>query len=103
MTQVSSLYLHVPFCKHLCNYCDFYKRKLEPGSNQFEEFHQFLKDSVVRHENLLNDTGAVWAPLETVYLGGGTPSLWCEKGAGFFQREILSHNPIKADCEFTME
>lgn len=103
MTQVSSLYLHVPFCKHLCNYCDFYKRKLEPGSAQFEEFHQFLKDSVVRHEKLLSETNAQWAPLETVYLGGGTPSLWGERGAAFFQQEILKHSPITPDCEFTME
>ena len=103
MTQVSSLYLHVPFCKHLCNYCDFYKRKLEPGSTQFEEFHQFLKDSVVRHEKLMKETGTEWSPLETVFLGGGTPSLWGEKGAAFFQDEILKSTSIKSDCEFTME
>jgi len=100
---VSSLYLHVPFCKHLCNYCDFYKRKLEPGSTQFEEFHQFLKDSVIRHERLMRETGADWAPLDTIYLGGGTPSLWGENGAKFFQEEILGRTPLSSQCEFTME
>jgi oxygen-independent coproporphyrinogen III oxidase len=100
MTQVSSLYLHVPFCKHLCNYCDFYKRKLEPGTTQFEDFHQFLKDSVVRHEKLLKDHDFSWAPLETIYLGGGTPSLWGEKGATFFQGLLPA---VRSGAEFTME
>jgi oxygen-independent coproporphyrinogen-3 oxidase len=102
MTQLTSLYLHVPFCKHLCNYCDFYKRKLESPENQFEEFHQFLKDSVTRHNTFLNEQGTSWGPLETVYLGGGTPSLWGEKGAQFFTQHILPA-PLKEGAEFTME
>lgn len=102
MTQLTSLYLHVPFCKHLCNYCDFYKRKLESGESQFEEFHQFLKDSVTRHNTFLSEQGASWGELETVYLGGGTPSLWGEKGAQFFTDHVLS-SKLKSDAEFTME
>lgn len=100
MTQVSSLYLHVPFCKHLCNYCDFYKRKLDSTQNQFEEFHQFLNDSFRRHELLMKDHGIRWSPLDTVYLGGGTPSLWGKQGAEFFKTFNL---PILPDAEFTME
>lgn len=100
MTQVSSLYLHVPFCKHLCNYCDFYKRKLEPGSSQFEGFHQFLNDSVARHNALLESNSFTWAPIETIYLGGGTPSLWGAGGALFFEKLL----PLRANkVEFTME
>lgn len=102
MTQVSSLYLHVPFCQHLCNYCDFYKRKLDSTQNQFEEFHQFLSDSFTKHTELLNQHGFSWKPLETVYLGGGTPSLWGVKGAAFL-RNLLAPIGIKSDAEFTME
>lgn len=100
MTQVSSLYLHVPFCKHLCNYCDFYKRKLDSSQNQFEEFHQFLIDSFRRHELLMKEHGIGWSPLETVYLGGGTPSLWGKEGALYFRSLNL---PVLSDAEFTME
>lgn len=100
MTQVSSLYLHVPFCQHLCNYCDFYKRKLDPAQNQFEDFHQFLLDSFKRHHDFMNEYDAIWSPLETVYLGGGTPSLWGAQGAEFFQKFNLK---LQADAEFTME
>jgi oxygen-independent coproporphyrinogen III oxidase len=102
MTQLSSLYLHVPFCKHLCNYCDFYKRKLEPHTNQFEDFHQFLNESLTRHDSFLREHGFSWGTLESVYLGGGTPSLWGEEGACFFQEHILPA-PLKTDAEFTME
>jgi oxygen-independent coproporphyrinogen-3 oxidase len=103
MTHVSSLYLHVPFCKHLCNYCDFYKKLYEPGTNQIEDFHQFLVKSLERHERLLSEHQAHMSPLETMYLGGGTPSLWGVEGAKFFNEQILSKYPLKADAEFTME
>jgi oxygen-independent coproporphyrinogen-3 oxidase len=103
MTHVSSLYLHVPYCKHLCNYCDFYKKLHEPGSNQTEDFHQLLKQSWPRHEALLTQYGFKWRPLESVYLGGGTPSLWGLAGATFFEHEILSQIQLAKDYEFTME
>ncbi len=103
MTQLSSLYLHVPFCQHLCNYCDFYKRKLEVGSNQFEEFHQFLKSSWQRHATLMKEHQFTWSPMETIYLGGGTPSLWGKMGSEFFAEHILSHFTLRPELEFTME
>ena len=103
MTQVSSLYLHVPFCKHLCNYCDFYKKLYEPGSNQIEDFHQFLLDSWDRHTILMKENGFNWAPLETLYLGGGTPSLWGIGGAEFLGDWLQSRLRILPDAEFTME
>ncbi len=102
MTQVSSLYLHVPFCKHLCNYCDFYKRKLDPSTDQFGEFHQFLSDSISRHEKLLIENNFSLGKLETVYLGGGTPSLWGTRGAEFVEHHLLNEK-IDANAEFTME
>lgn len=101
MTQVSSLYLHVPFCQHLCNYCDFYKRKLENHASQFEEFHQFLVSSLRKQDELLRTHSYSWGELETFYLGGGTPSLWGPMGADFLKK----HLPVtlKNNCEFTME
>jgi oxygen-independent coproporphyrinogen-3 oxidase len=102
MTQVSSIYLHVPFCQHLCNYCDFYKQKLDNGRNQIEEFHQFLTASWSRHEKLMQEMSAAWEPLDSIYLGGGTPSLWGIQGADFFRDSILSKLSVSSP-EFTME
>jgi oxygen-independent coproporphyrinogen-3 oxidase len=102
MTQVSSLYLHVPFCQHLCNYCDFYKRKLSTEQDQFKDFHKFLKKSVLRHNSLMEEREFSWTTLDTIYLGGGTPSLWGEDGAQFFEKEVLP-GKLSFDAEFTME
>ncbi len=102
MTQVSGLYLHVPFCKHLCNYCDFYKQKLGNKGNQIEDFHQFLLKSWVRHKELMQEQNVSWGPLDSIYLGGGTPSLWGTRGAEFFSQFILSELQTK-NPEFTME
>jgi oxygen-independent coproporphyrinogen-3 oxidase len=100
MTQVSSLYLHVPFCMHLCNYCDFYKRRLENRGQQIEDFHQFLRASLKRQSELFRSYGVSWQELGSVYLGGGTPSLWGPEGAKFYQQMGLK---ISKECEFTME
>lgn len=102
MTQVNSLYLHVPFCIHLCNYCDFYKRRLDPLNPPFDSFHQFLRESVKRNDLFFREQNVSWATLDTIYLGGGTPSLWGKEGADFFQREVLPL-PLGPDAEFTME
>ena len=103
MTQVSSLYLHVPFCQHLCNYCDFYKRKFTHPTEQIEGFHQLLESEWRRHEILMLEQNFSWGPLETLYLGGGTPSLWGTAGAEFLKTKILSHVPLQSNAEFTME
>lgn len=102
-TTVSSLYLHVPYCKHLCNYCDFYKKKFEESSSQIEDFHRFLDLSLSRHEALMNKYNMSYSHLKTLYFGGGTPSLWGEGGAEYFAKNILAKIPMDSDCEFTME
>jgi oxygen-independent coproporphyrinogen-3 oxidase len=103
MTHVSSLYIHVPFCKHLCNYCDFYKKLYEPASNQTEDFHQFLTSSWASHQSLMKTHLVSWSPLESVYLGGGTPSLWGSGGAKFLKKLFQPEVTLTSDCEFTME
>lgn len=103
MTKVSSLYLHIPFCKHLCNYCDFYKKLYDPSLNQIEDFHQFLQNSWIRHEELFEKYSCHFSPLSTLYFGGGTPSLWGTKGAKFFEEWFRSKIILAPNCEFTME
>jgi oxygen-independent coproporphyrinogen-3 oxidase len=78
------LYLHFPFCKHLCNYCDFYKSKLTSNyyGAKIHQWHNYLNASLPLLEsyflNLSKETN--WS---TVYFGGGTPSLWGELAFGF--------------------
>lgn len=64
------VYLHVPFCRRRCSYCDFSiaVRRTIPAAQYVE---------AIQREHMLLRTAGEWdeEPLETLYLGGGTPSL----------------------------
>lgn len=102
--QIESLYLHFPFCAHLCNYCDFYKRVPLNKTEDYNHYHQYLEQSFFIHQSLMEKHGYSWAPLKTLYIGGGTPSLWGVEGKIFLE-EFLRKNKItiSSDCEFTLE
>ena len=100
MSSVTSLYIHVPFCRHLCNYCDFYKQKFERPSAQREEFSKYIFESAKRHESILSEYGQSMTALETLYLGGGTASLWDVEGARCFASLGFA---LTEKCEATLE
>ncbi|HBM77416.1 MAG TPA: coproporphyrinogen III oxidase, partial [Verrucomicrobiales bacterium] len=62
------LYLHIPFCRDICPYCSFYKHK--PGNADMRHF----VDSILREANLRSAQMSS-LQVDTVYLGGGTPSM----------------------------
>ena len=64
-----ALYIHLPFCKHRCAYCDFTTRAIAPDSVEIDEYIDNLILELRRKAN----EGEL-AEIETVYLGGGTPS-----------------------------
>jgi oxygen-independent coproporphyrinogen III oxidase len=103
MKILNSLYIHFPFCRHLCNYCDFYKTIPQNGS-EINSFHKLFEESFEKHQKLMEANSFNWGDLETLYIGGGTPSLWGKEGA-IFLREFLKSKDIKFadDLEFTLE
>lgn len=102
--QIDSLYLHFPFCAHLCNYCDFYKRVSLDKGHDYPLFHKYLSQSFLAHQNLMEQHGYSWAPLKTFYIGGGTPSLWGKEGKIFLEKFFLEHNlSLDSTSEFTLE
>lgn len=103
MRPIESLYLHFPFCNHLCNYCDFYKHKLESYS-QVDDFENQLSAQIKKHKVLLAENNFKLSSLKTFYLGGGTPSLWGDKGVNYLEKLIESNELIiDQNCEFTLE
>jgi oxygen-independent coproporphyrinogen-3 oxidase len=84
---MTSLYIHIPFCKRKCNYCDFVSY-----SNK-----ESLMDDYV--EALLEELTAYSLQPTTVFFGGGTPTLLNPQ---HFER-ILSRLPLAASCELTIE
>lgn len=99
---IKSLYLHYPFCKNLCNYCDFYKGL--PSPELEDQFEDLFKSMFEKHDEILRDQNCTWSSLSTLYIGGGTPSLWGEKGAKLLSQELKKRQiNLEKDCEFTIE
>ena len=61
------LYLHIPFCKRKCAYCDFYSAVFT--DELVDRYVDSLKDSIKKWG------GKISRPINSIYLGGGTPSL----------------------------
>jgi len=90
------LYLHVPFCRRRCSYCDFAiaVRKVVPTADYVRAIEAELAFRAP-------EPGAT--PLETVYLGGGTPSLLGAAGIARILDAIRARAGIAAGAEITIE
>ena len=72
MTNNLGLYLHIPFCNKKCRYCDFYSAVF--SEERLESFTEALIKSIHQWGGGLHSR-----PIDTIYLGGGTPSLLAER------------------------
>lgn len=92
---MSGLYLHIPFCKQACHYCNFH---FSTSLRQREA----LVDALVREIEL---RAAIWPEryLQTIYWGGGTPSLLPAADLDRIFAAIDRHFTVAADAEITLE
>lgn len=97
LAQPLSLYLHVPFCAVHCPYCDF---AIHIGA---EDLHRPYIEAVIRELRLLAAGGAERHPLDTVYLGGGTPSLLDRQLLEDLLSAVREAFAIAPDGEITIE
>ncbi|MCU0636408.1 MAG: radical SAM family heme chaperone HemW [Gemmatimonadaceae bacterium] len=90
------LYVHVPFCTRRCSYCDFAiaVRRVVPVADYLDGVHRELRQRLRE---------APVAPLDTVYLGGGTPSRLGGDGVARLLARIAEQVTIAADAEVTIE
>ena len=65
------IYVHVPFCKSFCTYCDFYSEV----RNSFDEYAGALLLEVQRRKDEISKNIAAYPDADTLYVGGGTPSV----------------------------
>jgi oxygen-independent coproporphyrinogen III oxidase len=95
------LYVHVPFCARRCSYCDFSiaVRRRVPVNDYLDGIRREL--AVVAANHATRDSTA-WT-LDTVYLGGGTPSRLDGDGIAALLDLIREHALIRADAELTIE
>ena len=103
MKEIKSLYIHFPFCKEICNYCDFYKRRVT-SSDDFAKFEDSLTQGAKRFAELLDKYEMSMNTLETPYIGGGTPSMWGVRGIRFLSSLFKQYGwDMASDGEHTLE
>jgi oxygen-independent coproporphyrinogen-3 oxidase len=91
---MSGLYIHIPFCKKACHYCNFHFSTT---------LHQktALLEALIRELRLRKD--AMPNPLRSIYLGGGTPSLLSIQELITLFDAIREHFNVLPDAEITLE
>jgi oxygen-independent coproporphyrinogen-3 oxidase len=92
---MSGIYIHIPFCKKLCFYCDFYHLISSGDNSAFID--ALLKEISLRKDYLGSEN------ISTIYLGGGTPSVFSVKELGKILDQISSIFNIEDNCEITIE
>ena len=91
---VNSVYIHVPFCFHKCHYCDFFS--IAGAENLYEPFIKRLTkelEFVGRHLDIV----------KTIYIGGGTPTIFEPKLFEDMLQSVAMYLPRTAQCEWTIE
>lgn len=68
------VYVHVPFCRSFCTYCDFFSEAVCRGRDESALFSRYT-DLVCREINDRKEEIAATAAVDTLYIGGGTPSV----------------------------
>lgn len=92
---MAGIYLHFPFCKSKCAYCNFYSVVEE------QTRHDFL--SAIRNEIEMRKDYLEGEPVSTIYLGGGTPSLFKAIEIQEIISSLHKHFNIIPEPEFTIE
>lgn len=90
------LYIHIPFCKQKCNYCDFnsgpYREK------DLDQYVQWLEQEAYLYEKAYGKIA-----IETVFIGGGTPTVLEKRHIESIGRTLAAHFQMAMCKEFTFE
>jgi oxygen-independent coproporphyrinogen-3 oxidase len=93
---MAGIYIHIPFCKQKCTYCDFH------FSTTFEEYRQKMIESIanelVERKDYLENKG-----IKTIYFGGGTPSLLDQKELQLILDAVYENFDIEEEIEISLE
>lgn len=93
-----SLYIHIPWCIKKCPYCDFNSHALKADTPETQYIDALLADF---HHDL--ERFAIDRPLQTLFIGGGTPSLFSPQSIDRLLNGINRAIPWSGDIEMTLE
>lgn len=92
---MNGIYLHIPFCKSKCHYCDFYSVTKSDGQDGFVD--TVLRELILRSDYLTDKL------VDTIYFGGGTPTLLHPAKLGMILDRLKEWYQVTGDAEITIE
>jgi oxygen-independent coproporphyrinogen III oxidase len=92
---MAGIYLHIPYCKQACLYCNFHFSTSLKTRNDFVS--ALLKETELQREYLRGE------PIETIYFGGGTPSLLTKEEFQAILEKLFCSFEVDPDAEITLE
>ena len=92
---MAGIYIHIPFCRKRCSYCDFH------FSTTFSYYRSELIAAIILEVNLRKNE--IEESIETIYFGGGTPSLLTESELTSILKSIHQSFQISKTVEITIE
>jgi oxygen-independent coproporphyrinogen-3 oxidase len=92
---MAGLYFHIPFCKQACHYCDFHFSTNQTLKSEL--INQLATELTLQKDYLQGE------PIETIYLGGGTPSLLSAHELDILFTSIQKNYKVATDVEVTLE
>jgi oxygen-independent coproporphyrinogen-3 oxidase len=96
-TPPLALYVHMPWCVRKCPYCDFNSHQLKSATPD----RTYIATLIADFESEAKAIGA--RQIETVFFGGGTPSLFSPDDFALLLRQIRARATLAADAEITLE
>ena len=99
---MSGIYIHIPFCKQACHYCDFH---FSTSMKKKEEMVLAIAKEIQmrKSEFALLDGARSDATIETIYFGGGTPSVLTSEEINFLIAEVYKNYSVIENPEITLE
>ncbi|WP_224484998.1 radical SAM family heme chaperone HemW [Robertkochia aurantiaca] len=92
---MAGIYIHIPFCRQACHYCDFhFSTSLKKKD---EMIGALLTEMELRKDELKQE------PVRTIYFGGGTPSRLTPEELSGLIRGVYNHHPVAEEIELTIE
>jgi len=101
MTANYSLYIHFPWCVRKCPYCDFNSHEKPNGIPEHDYISALLAD--LDQDLLRNFVASSTTEVGSIFMGGGTPSLFSPKGIDYLLDQIRQRVNLATKIEVTME
>lgn len=96
-----SLYIHIPWCVQKCPYCDFNshaQKGIIPEQEYIQHLLNDLEQDLISYKTAIADR-----KIHSIFIGGGTPSLFSAEGIHYLLAEIRKRIDFSHECEITLE